>query len=80
MLSLNKMATRYHKNMIQNDMHQTYRRHMPPLIFPLIQGELCMIKKAVFLALTIPSAALVSYPTISNAHRLTGPVSLFDQH
>lgn len=61
-------------------MHQTYRRHMPPLIFPLIQGELYMIKKAVFLALAILSAALVSYPTISNAHRLAGPVSLFDQH
>lgn len=39
-----------------------------------------MVKKAVFLALAILGAAVVSYPTISNAHRLTGPVSLFDQH
>lgn len=38
-----------------------------------------MIKKTVFLALAMLTAAIVSYPTISNAHRAIGPVSLFDQ-
>lgn len=38
-----------------------------------------MIKKIVFLVLAMLGAAVVSYPTITNAHRVVGPASLFDQ-
>ncbi|KPH86523.1 hypothetical protein GLUCOINTEAF2_0202727 [Komagataeibacter intermedius AF2] len=38
-----------------------------------------MIKKIVFLALALLAAAVVSYPTITNAHRAVQPASLFDQ-
>ncbi|GCE79521.1 hypothetical protein LV478_16860 [Komagataeibacter oboediens] len=39
-----------------------------------------MIKKIVFLALAMLTAGLLSYPTITSAHRIIGPISLFDQH
>ncbi|MBV0889795.1 hypothetical protein KTQ54_14860 [Komagataeibacter oboediens] len=39
-----------------------------------------MIKKIVFLTLAMLTAGLLSYPTITSAHRIIGPISLFDQH